>query len=177
VKCIFKYAYENGVHFCMKFDDDSAFIPKKWYEGFHRCDFTGCLESGCKSNEIQTPLGFAYVLSRRSMELIINAPLPGQPGSTHPGGNHGNDEAWCSTLLYINGILLKPDPRYFLHRGGRPKTPARSLRAPKRDAPFVIVPPRDAWAYCAYLNWGGWHTTPDAVNLQEIRWLFDTYCK
>jgi hypothetical protein len=167
VQEIVGWAYSHGYEYVAKVDDDVAVNAKKWLDGFYRCDFTGCRESACKPNEIQTPYGFFYVLNRKSMKLVIDAPLP----------SHGNDEAHVSTVLYTNGIFLTPDHRYFLHRGGRPRPEVRPLRAPKRDYPQVTTPPSDVFALCAYLNWGGFHCTPDAVNLQEIQWLYERYAK
>lgn len=167
VQAIFKWGYEHEYDYVMKFDDDTALKPKAWLDGFHRCDFTGCRESACKPNEIQTPYGFAYVLNRKTMKLVIDAPLP----------SHGNDEAHVSTVLYTNGIFLTPDHRYFLHRGGRPKPEFRSLRAPKRDAPFVAVPSPDAFAWCVYLNWAGFHQTPREELMKEYYYLYERYAK
>jgi hypothetical protein len=167
VKSIFEWGYDHGYDTVSKVDDDVTINVNKWLEGFYRCDFTGCRESACKPNEIQTPYGFFYVLNRKTMRLVLDSPLP----------SHGNDEAWVSTVLYTNGIYLKHDHRYFLHRGGRPRPEVRSLRAPKRDYPLVTTPPPDVFALCAYLNWGGFHMTPDAVNLQEIQWLYERYAK
>jgi hypothetical protein len=151
----------------MKFDDDTVLKPKEWLDGFHRCDFTGCRESACKPNEIQTPYGFAYVLNRKTMKLVIDAPLP----------THGNDEAHVSTVLYTNNIFLSPDARYFLHRGGRPKPEFRSLRAPKRESPLVTTPPSNAFAWCVYLNWAGFHQTPREELMKEYHYLYERYAK
>ena len=176
VSAMFRWALENGYDYCMKFDDDSMLLPTKWMAGFHRCDFTGCKESACRPGEIATPYGFAYVLSKRSMELVVATPLPGEPGSTH-ANRHNNDEAFVSTILYVNGIFLDHDPRYFLHRGGRPKPAVRSLRAPKRDSPFVVVPPSDCFAICIYLNWSGFHQTPKSELMSEYHYMYERYAK
>jgi len=167
VQEIVRWAYVHDYDYVMKLDDDTILRPKAWLDGFLRVDFSGCLEPACKPNEIQTPWGFAYVLSRKAMELVLKEPLP----------SHGNDEAWVSTALYKNGIFLRPDLRYHLHKGERPAPAKRGLRAPRRDMPFVVEPRSDCFAYCCYLNWGGFHQTPDAVNLAEIQWLYERYCR
>jgi hypothetical protein len=167
VQEIVRWAYDNGYEYVAKVDDDVVVKPKAWLDGFYRGDFTGCLESACKPNEIQTPYGFFYVLNRKTMKLVIDAPLP----------SHGNDEAWVSTVLYTNAIFLHPDRRYFLHRGGRPKPEFRSLRAPKREAPFVMIPPPDAFAWCVYLNWNGFHQTPREELMKEYYYLYERYAK
>lgn len=175
VQAMFKWSYENtdALH-TMKFDDDTVLLPSKWLSsGFEKSDFTGCMETACKPGEIKTPYGFAYILSRRAMELVIAAPLPGQPGSTH-SGCHNNDEAWISTVLHVNSIFLQPDPRYYLHRGEQQRT-KRPLRAPKRPDVFVRCPPADAFAFCMYLNGSGFHMTPHEEILREFHTFFERY--
>lgn len=167
VQAIFKWAYEQGYEYVAKVDDDVVVKPAAWLNGFHRCDFTGGLETACKPNEIQTPWGFFYVLNRKTMKLVIDAPLP----------THGNDEAWVSTILYTNGIFLNNDHRYYLHRGGRPRMLQRPLRAPKRDYPAVASPTADAFAWCVYLNWNGFHNTPREELMKEFYYLYERYGK
>lgn len=167
VQEIVRWAYDHDYEYVAKVDDDVVVKPKEWLNGFRRCDFTGCRESACKPNEIQTPYGFFYVLNRNTMKLVIDEPLP----------SHGNDEAWVSTALYKKGIFLNPDHRYFLHRGGRPKPEFRSLRAPKRESPLVITPSPDAFAWCVYLNWAGFHQTPREELMKEYYYLYERYAK
>jgi hypothetical protein len=167
VQEIVRWAYEHGYDYVLKCDDDVVLKPKEiMLSGFDRQQFTGCKEPACKPGEIQTPFGFCYWLSRECMELVVAAPLP----------THGNDEAWVSTVLYTNNILLNNDPRYYLHRGDRPKPIVRPLRAPQRVRPDVTGgPPPDAFAFCVYLNWGGFHCTPTEENIQEFKRLFERY--
>lgn len=165
VQEIVRWAYEHDYEYVAKVDDDVVVKPAAWLNGFHRCDFTGGLETACKPNEIQTPWGFFYVLNRKTMKLVIDAPLP----------THGNDEAWVSTILYTNGIFLTNDLRYYLHRGGRPAPATRGLRAPKRDIPFVVTPPTNAFAWCVYLNWAGWHNTSREDLMKEYHYLYERY--
>ena len=174
VQSIVRWAYEHSYDYVLKLDDDVVVKPRELLaSGFEKWDFVGGLETACKPNEIQTPWGFAYWLSRKCMRLVIDTPLPGQPGSTHPQW-HNNDEAWVSTILHINGIFLHNDHRYWLHRGDR-VPPKRSLRAPKRDYPLSKQPPVDVFAICVYLNWGGFHMTPTEEILREIKMLFERY--
>lgn len=166
VQAIFKWAFEHGYEYAAKVDDDVVVKPVAWFNGFKRCDFTGGLETACKPNEIQTPWGFFYVLNRKTMKLVINAPLP----------SHGNDEAHVSTVLYTNGIYLTNDHRYWLHRG----TPRRELRplrsrAPKREHPYAPTPPPDCFAWCVYLNWNGFHQTPQEELMKEFHYLYEKY--
>ena len=41
------------------------------------------------------------------MELILVAPFTGQPAGSIHANVHNNDEAWVSTILYINNIFLQ----------------------------------------------------------------------
>jgi Galactosyltransferase len=167
VQEIVRWAHDHEYEYVAKVDDDVVVRPKEWLYGFHRCDFTGCREAACKPNEIQTPYGFFYVLNRKTMELVMNAPLP----------THGNDEAWVSTVLYTNGIFLSHDARYYLHRGDQPKSNIRPLRAPRRDRPLGIGPVPDAFAWCVYLNWNGFHQTPQDILMKEYHCLYERYAK
>lgn len=177
VQEIVRWAYEHNYEFVLKCDDDVVIKPKELSNsGFENFDFTGSKETACKPNEIQTPYGFCYWLSRKAMALIMAAPLPGQPGSTH-SNVHNNDEAWISTVLYINNIFLHSDHRYYLHRGGRPKYAIRFLRAPKRDTPLIAEPSPDCFAWCVYLNWSGFHKTPREELIKEYYYLYERYAK
>lgn len=172
VKAIVTWAYDNGYDYVAKVDDDVVVKPKEWYEGFSRADFSGWRDPGCKPGEIGTPWGFFYVMSRKSMELIKKAPLPGREGSTH-NYVHGNDEAWISTILHCNSVFLHSDNRYFLYLGERPKeTNPRPLRAPKRLKPPIPKPTENWFATCVYLNWTGWHNTGPEAILREFHRIF-----
>jgi hypothetical protein len=174
VQEIVRWAYDHDYDFVLKCDDDVILKPRELLaSGFEHYDFSGGLETACLPNEIQTPWGFCYWLSRKAMRLVIDAPLPGQPGSTHSHW-HNNDEAWVSTVMHINGIFLHNDHRYWLHRGERLK-PKRSLRSPKRDYPYTRQPPADVFAVCVYLNWKGFHQTPTEEVLREFHMLFERY--
>ena len=182
VKAIFTWAYEHGYDYAAKVDDDVVVKPREWYTGFHRTDFSGWKDPGCKPGEVMTPWGFFYVLSRKSMEMVKNAPLPGTPGALH-SYTHGNDEAWVGTVLHYQNIFLSSDPRYFLYMGKRPDpgvghgywvdgTPKRSLRAPRRPSAPPKVPVLNWFAACVYLNWTGWHNTGPEVILKEFHKIF-----
>jgi hypothetical protein len=166
VQEIVRWAYEHGYDYVLKCDDDVVVKPAQMLaSGFDNHEFTGCQEPACKPGEIRTPFGFCYWLSRKCMELVLASPLP----------THNNDEAWVSTILYTNKIYLTHDPRYFLHRGDRPKPQRRPLRGPKRSVPMVAGPPENAFAYCVYLNWNGFHCTPLETILAEFYYLYERY--
>ena len=173
VQSILRWAYEREYDFVLKCDDDVVIKPAALLaSGFEQADFTGWQDPGCKPGEIRTPWGFCYWLSRRAMKLVIDNPLPGRPGSinTHV---HGNDEAWVSTVLHYSNIFLHSDNRYYLYQGEVPKPPPRALRAPPprpRMQPKPAGP--EAFAYCIYLNWTGWHDTGPEVILREFHKVF-----
>lgn len=174
VQEIVRWAHSHEYDFVLKCDDDVVVKPKELLvSGFERSDFTGCQEASCKPGEIRTPYGFCYWLSKRAMELVIAAPIPGQPGSTHAHA-HNNDEAWISTVLHIHSIFLQHDARYFLHRGKRVQE-KRGLRSPKRPDVWVDGPVPGSFAFCVYLNWGGFHMTPKEELMAEFHWLFERY--
>ena len=178
VQEIVRWSYDNGYDFVLKCDDDVVLLPKLLLtSGFEKYDFSGGQEPACKPNEIQTPFGFCYWLSRKAMALVIAAPLPGQPGSTHTYF-HSNDEAWVSTVLYKNSIFLHGDLRYFLHRGTalfRKPTPGhpRALRRDK-DRPPAPTPVSGTFAWCMYLNMAGWHQTPLGEILEEFHRVWNS---
>jgi Galactosyltransferase len=171
VQAVMKWAYENGYDYVAKVDDDVVVKPNEWYAGFHRADFSGWQDPSCKPGEIRTPWGFFYVLSRRSMELIINAPLPGRAGALH-NHIHGNDEAWVASVLHYQNIFLTSDTRYFLYMGQKPNTRGRALRSLIRPEAAPRVPSSNWYAACIYLNWSGWHSTGTDVILREFYRIF-----
>lgn len=173
VQEMMRWAYDHGYDFALKCDDDVVLKPRELLlSGFQLSDFTGCQEPSCKPGEIRTPWGFCYWLSRRAMKLVVDNPLPGQQGSvsTHV---HNNDEAWVSTVLHVNQIFLHSDKRYYLFTG----KPAEKIR---KDNPRPLrrpqvpekVPEPGTFAFCVYLNWAGWHMTPDSVSINEFRRIF-----
>jgi hypothetical protein len=166
VQEIIRWAYDHGYDFVAKIDDDVVVNPQAYMASdFQEHDFVGPQNPWVKAGEIRTPWGFFYTLSRRAMKLVIDAPLPGRQGSTHTY-SHGNDEAWISTVLHINGVFLHEDPRYFLHRGV-PLTPRpRGLRPLNRPRPAVPVPVPGTFAWCVYID-SGLHNVPSEDMLKE----------
>jgi hypothetical protein len=164
VRAMCKWALDHGFDHMVKLDDDVVFKPKMFlHTGYQNYDFTGNLNED--RSPVAIPWGFCYVLSKRSMEIMAAAQLP---------GNH-NDEAWVSHTLNSHGIVLHREPRFYLHRGNRselmPRSP-RPLRAPRRDRPMDEITPQDGIAYCVFLHWSGFHCTPDDVNIKEYHRLY-----
>lgn len=176
VKAIITWALERGYDYVLKIDDDVVVSPSKMLNsGFTDHDFVGCKDyAGVKPGEIDTPWGFCYWLSKRAMEVVAAAPIPGEPGSTH-SYYHNNDEAWVSTVLYINKIYLHSDRRYFLWRGKRPESNVpRGLRAPKRPEPIQEMPPEGCFAVCLYIDCG-YHDLPAETIVAEYLRLDHIY--
>ena len=172
-QAMFKWAFDSGYDFAAKVDNDVVLSPEKWLaSGFEQYDFIGPRNLNGKVEEIHTPWGFFYILSRKAIKLVIEAALPGRPGSTH----HryvANDEAWISTVLHVNGIVLHDDQRYFLHRGApkclRPLQ--RPLRTPKRPTPEIFVAPPGTFAWCMYLD-NAQHITPIEEIVKEFHKVY-----
>lgn len=179
VRAIMRWALEHGYDYVLKCDDDVVVLPKALLASdYAQYDFIGCADPAVKQGEISTPWGFCYWLSARAMKLVAEAPLPGEPGSTHTYV-HNNDEAWVSTILVVNNIILHGDNRYFLHRGALPVAqvavvPGRRSLRPNRFHPGYIEakPPIGAFAFCVYLNWEGWHATSEEKLHEEFRKIF-----
>jgi Galactosyltransferase len=118
VQGLFRWARARGYDFCMKLDEDVILKPKEWYEGFLKTDFSGPKNSSQPG--YLCPWGFAYVLSRKAMEVICSEALP----------RSNNDEYWVTNALAAHGIGLEHDPRYTLYKIKHENK--RALRAPPR---------------------------------------------
>src|ERR1035437_3930578 len=167
VQEVVRWAQEHGYDCMAKVDDDVVLKPAAFLNsGFQSRDFTGHI-NGDKGN-VKIPWGFCYTLSKRAMEYVAVAQLPG----------NNNDAAWVAHTLHYHGIPLHHVACYHLHVGTRPAPSPRSVRAPKRDyPPRPEPPPADAVAYCVYLNWKGYHATPDEENIREFHMLYANYAK
>jgi hypothetical protein len=110
------------------------------------------------------------------MELVINAKLPGTPGSMW-NYKHGNDEAFVSSVLHHNGIFLMHEPRHFIWQGD--KAALLGLAPAKRSLRFNRgVPPKKemdtgVYATVIYLNWTGWHNTGPEIVLSEFHKVWE----
>jgi hypothetical protein len=164
VQEVIRWARDNGYEHMAKIDDDVILKPSQFLaSGFQNHDFVG--HTNNDKAAVKIPWGFCYTLSRKSMEIMANAPLP----------HDFNDEAWCANTLSQHGILLHHEPRYVLHRGKRSDfivPTKRPLRAPPRTLPMEEETSRDAIATCIFLHHFGYHATPDDVNIKEYHKMF-----
>jgi len=164
VQSIIRWALEKGYTNLVKIDNDVVLkVSEFFHSGFEQWDFAGHTNNDRAS--VKVPWGFCYTLSRKSMEIMANAPLP----------HDFNDEAWCANTLSQHGILLHHEPRYVLHRGKRSDfivPTKRPLRAPPRTLPMEEETSRDAIATCIFLHHFGYHATPDDVNIKEYHKMF-----
>jgi len=136
VQRIFRWALEQGYDYCMKLDEDVCLLPEQWAKGFLRVDFSGL--PNMSQPGYLCPWGFAYVLSRRAMEIVVNSDLP----------RDNNDEQWVAQTLAPHGVGLSADIRYCLHT---PKcNKKRTLRAPPRPATSEGST-TGAFAYCIFI--------------------------
>jgi hypothetical protein len=167
VQEVIRWANAHGYESMAKMDDDVILKPAEFLNSnYQQHDFAGHTNNDRAT--VKIPWGFLYTLSKKAMEIMANAPLP----------HDFNDEAWVSHTLAAHGILLHHEPRYVLHRGKRSDfiVPAkRPLRAPKPRVDFShmdVTDPRNGIAYCVFLHWFGYHSTPDSVNIAEYHKLF-----
>ena len=167
VQEVVRWAQEHGYDCLAKVDDDVILKPSSFLAaGCTSYDFTG--HTNGDKGSVNVPWGFCYTLSKKAMEYVAVEQLPG----------NNNDEMWIAHILQRHGIRLHNEQRYYLHMGTRPVPNPRTLRAPKRDnPPQPAPPPMDAIAYCCYLNWKGFHATPDEENIREMHMLYDNYAK
>jgi hypothetical protein len=165
VKAVIQWALERDYGHVVKCDDDTVLIPEEFLiSGFTKHDFVG--NAVYSKDSVSVPWGFLYTLSKKSMELVSNAPLP----------RNNNDEHWISNILAQHGISLYVDNRYFLHEGKREdfiEPNKRSLRIPPRTVnQYTLVPAEGTFAWCIHIPWQGHRTTPDAVNIAEFKKVF-----
>ena len=165
VRAIAKWALEHDYDFMVKIDDDTIVKPVAFLKsGYQHHDFTGRINNDHRA--IDTPWGFFYILSKRAMEIMASSALPG----------NNNDEMWISHTLKQHGIVLHREYRYYLHRGQRndfiPKKPRPLRGIPHRTVPMDEETKHDGIAYCIFLNWQGYHATPDEVNIKEYYKLY-----
>lgn len=161
IKAIAQWALEHGYSQMLKCDDDVVMVPHKVLSsGFQNHEFSG------HRNDIRAysvPYGFCYWLGKRAMQLVADAELP----------RDNNDEVWVTHALSKENIVLHHDSRYQIHTGKREDfvQKVRSLRSPRRDAPFVD-PTLEVFAKVMYIPWMGYKNLPDEQNIAEMKRVF-----
>lgn len=155
VQEIVRWALERGYDFILKCDDDVVLKPYELLRSdFREFDFTG---HQCAENN-QVPWGFNYWLSRKAMEIMVNASLP--------QGN--NDEAWMAHTLNRNGLLLHHEDRYCLHYGRNLgiQHSKRALRKPLEQ------PTHKYFSWCMHN-----HDVSKEVIFEEFKRVFEREVK
>ncbi len=134
VKGVIEYAYAAGYDYVFKVDDDVIVKPTEFlsypYSQWHYIG-GGSLSDGSKELQ-RTPWGFCYGLSRLSMKIVLNEPVPKTDGSTYDisKGDRFNDEAWIAMVLYQHGVYLHVDPHYHLRTGVTADNPYKERPLP-----------------------------------------------
>lgn len=167
VREIIRWAYAQGYEYVLKCDDDVVLHPKLILaSGFDKHDFVGHEHA----RGAIVPYGFNYWLSRKAMKVMLDEPLPA-------GSN--NDEAWVTHTLRRADIRLHHDNRYCLHEGYGTvsfNNERRALRKnPKSLPPKTAIPGTFSW--CMYINWNGFHKTPDKIAITEFTRIYDKHVK
>ena len=164
VQAIAQWALDRSYGFMLKCDEDVVLkIPEFLRSGFDLKDFVG--HANTDKDSIRAPWGFCYTLSKKAMELVVNAQLP----------SNNNDEVWVSKVLFSNSIILHHDPRYYLYRGRREDfvgIEARPLRSPPRTEPMFAPSPENAIAYCMFLHWTGFRALAEERIIAEMKKVF-----
>jgi hypothetical protein len=111
MKVMCKYALTNRYDYLFRVDADAfVWIDRLLDSGFESHDYMGwCLEyEGWKARNRTAHGGAGFFLSRKAMELVLNA-----PHFAHDGIYWG--DIWTGQLLYDHGIRCKADARFHEH--------------------------------------------------------------
>ena len=164
VRAITKWSLSNGYEYTFKLDDDVVILPSKFLaSGYESADFIGHRNSS-HENPVP-PYGFCYGLSKRSMQIIAEAELP----------KDNFDEGWVRTKLYEHGIVLRHDPRYFLHFGKKEDyiSKRRPLRFQRVNTLLTAKPVDGTFAWCLYIPWLGYKNLPVERNIAEFHKIWN----
>ena len=157
VRAIARWAISHDYDFMLKCDDDVVLKPAALLtSGYEKHDYIG--RANRPPQPYVVPMGFNYWLSKRCMEIISKAELPG----------NFDDEKWVAKNLWDHGIVLVDDQRYALHTKLL-DPPKRSLRAPRRETFIVPTLEPEYFSRCIYL--------PETieVKLAEFKKVFNKY--
>jgi hypothetical protein len=179
IQGVMRWALSQGYEFTLKLDDDTVLLPEKFsVSGYDLHDFVGNIIGD--GGQTVVPWGFAWILSKTSMEIIANEPLP----------DNNNDEYWVAYALLKHGIHLQSDERYRIHKVGdedliapltradgpplsRSKTlrSSRPLRSPMRTVPRDNKE-MDPKVFCVCMFYTQGERLPDEKNIAEMRKLW-----
>jgi len=126
IRAMVRWAFEQNYDYIVKLDDDVVLNPKRFLgSGFDKFDYTGYNPFGTEGTAecVAWTWGFCYVLSRKAMECVINAPAPCEGWDEVAQRHKGNDEYWVGRVLFHNGIYLHPELRYHLRTGNAAEQP------------------------------------------------------
>ena len=168
VRAIVQYALKGGWDYVFKCDNDVVLLPSKLLaSGYETADFVGHKNSS-KEDPVP-PYGFLYGLSKRSMQIIVEAELP----------RDNWDEGWVRTKLYEHGIMLRHDPRYTLHFGKKEDyvSKRRPLRFFRANTMLAEKPPEGTFAWCMYIPWLGYKNLSAERTIEEFKKVFAENCK
>ncbi len=101
VKAMFKWALDAGYDYCIKIDDDVLLRPDNLLKFFQPVDYCGY---ELESDTLKWASGAAYVVSRKSMQLVVDTPWDAT-------WNSAEDQA-TGRILAANGIPLTHDHRF-----------------------------------------------------------------
>ena len=165
IKTIAKWALEHAYEYMLKCDDDVILKPSAILaSGYDTRDYTG--RANRPPQPYVVPMGFCYWLSRKSMNVVAESPLP-------PDGSN-DDEKWTAKHLWEHDIKLFDDRRYFLHlwKMCSPAADAkRSLRAPKRDKMFMPDIEASGFSWCIHL------AAEQYEKIAEFKKVYERYVK
>lgn len=173
VREIIRWAYAHGYDFVMKCDDDVVLNPKMLLDSeFRRFDYIGrANRMPTKDNPFWVPMGFNYWLSRRSMQCIIDAPLPTE-------GN--DDEKWVAQNLYKAGIKLQDDQHYVLQYGDiniiRPEVIVRKIWRPLPTGVNQKQPP-DTFSWCIFFEGNSGNSISVDTKIKGFHKVFTDFVK
>jgi hypothetical protein len=110
-KLMVKFAFENNYDFVFRVDTDAyVWIDRLLESGFERFDYFGYCEDVQQSTSewcLRTAHGgCGFTLSRRAMEIVMNAPI-----DTYGDGKYWGD-LWAGHHLWKSGINCHRDIRF-----------------------------------------------------------------
>ena len=151
VKEILRYARNNGYEFVFKIDDDTIVKPKEFFSyPFEQWDYVGGGAVSDGSLGVQrTPWGFCYMLSKKSMDIVLGSDLP-------VGEHKSNDEHWVSNVLHNNGVYLHVDSHYHFRTGEA--NPASAYK----ERPL----PEGVSVICVHIHQE--HSRPETESIKEF---------